>query len=42
METNEKATNVKTYETPRVEQNQHDVNTDDEIGHTDEETEQTA
>ena len=33
---------MKIYEAPRVEQDQYDVDTDEEIGHIDEETDQTA
>ena len=42
METNEETKKVKIYEAPRVEQNQYDEDTDEEIGHADEETDQTA
>ena len=42
MEINEETKKVKIYEAPRVEQNQYDVDTDEEIGHADEETDQTA
>ena len=42
METNGEAKKMKMYETPRVGQNQYDVDTDVKIGHTDEETYQTA
>ena len=42
METNEETKKVKMYEAPRVKQNQYDVDTDEEIGHADEETDQTA
>ena len=43
METNEETKKVKeVHEAPRVEQNQYDVDTDEEIGHADEETDQTA
>ena len=42
VETNEETKKVKIYEAPRVEQNQYDVDTDKEIGYTDEETDQTT
>ena len=42
METNEETKKLKIYEAPRVEQNQHDVDIDEEIGHADEQSDQTA
>ena len=42
METNEETKKLKIYEARRVEQNQHDVDIDEEIGHADEESDQTA
>ena len=42
METIEETKKLKIYEAPRVEQNQHDVDIDEENGHADEEPDQTA
>ena len=42
METNEETKKMKTYEAPREEQNQYDVDTDEEIGHAGEQTDHIA